>query len=144
MNKYNLVEIKNFRNIHKSLPLNILAVFAENGKWFPLLKQYLPLHEEIAGYLLGEPAVLDIDGYKSFQIDYVCYSADGIRINASGDGDMIFSMGKQFTWEVWPTTAKKVKYKSYYHLWFGTNYKKTKKLGIYSEVYKYLYEPYNN
>ena len=137
MNKYRLVEIKDFNKVNQKFPKTLIVLLAYNGRWFPLLGNFASLHALVAEKLLGETPVLVSDNFFSFTVTKVKFLKNCIKIFTEGDGNFTFTMGDEFTCK--ELTARDLKLKTLtYKDWYKNNSEKIKNLGIYSEIYKYF------
>jgi hypothetical protein len=45
--KFHYIELKKFNKLSHKLPENVMAVFAHNKKWFPILPEFFDIKSEI-------------------------------------------------------------------------------------------------
>ena len=96
MNKYRLVEIKDFNKVNQKFPKTVIVLLAYNGRWFPLLGDFAPLHAQVAEKLLGETPVLVSDYFFSFTVMKVKFLKNCIKIFTEGDGIFVYTMAEEF------------------------------------------------
>ena len=136
MNKYRLIELQNFNKISLRLPVNVMIILAENGKWFPLIGNLVNLHDLIANFLIGENPELYIGHPFTLKVDEVTFTNDSIKIEVYGNGNFVFYMAEEFTWREPNLSDIKFRIKSDADCWYIGNKDRIKSLGLYSEIYK--------
>ena len=137
MNKYQLIQIKDFNKVNPLFPKSVTAVITENKKWFPLLDNFATLHEQVAEKLVGDRPIFHSAALNAFIVEDVRYFSECIKIEVYGNGSYFFYMADEFTWKEWTWSIKNFT-KSDIFGWQEAYYSKLNNLGIYSEIYKYF------
>jgi hypothetical protein len=117
--KFHYVELKKFNKLSHKLPENVMAVFAHNKKWFPILPEFFDIKSEIIKMVTEYENPEFIEGYNSLTIEWR-YCAEDMLIGTTNSEIYLF-FDEVFTWKQTMWTVYSIRNRVNYYVWYKNN-----------------------